>query len=249
MRSTGSARPARHCSRWRPSSRPAARRRRRSDQTGCRPAARRRPGAGLRPVRRRAVNSPPWPYTDSLAGVLSAFGAVAALYDRGRRGRTYRVNTSLAQTALLEQMPFAVDGTDADPSRGRDTSSATYRIYPAADRPVFAAIAAGDLPEALCRLGAASADVLETQIAARPAEACVHALCFGRSAASLIETPASTMAPGSFWARRGLRLERPSEDFGTVVTQAPVARFARTPAVAGDTPRIFGQGQPAGWAK
>ena len=76
----------------------------------------------------------------------------------------------------------------------------------------------------------------------------MRALCFGRSAASPVETPASTMAPDSFWARRGLRLERPSEDFGTVVTQAPVARFARTPAVAGDTPRIFGQGQPDGWA-
>ena len=35
------------------------------------------------------------------------------------------------------------------------------------------------------------------------------------------------MAPDSFWARRGLRLERPSEDFGTVVTQGPVARFER----------------------
>jgi crotonobetainyl-CoA:carnitine CoA-transferase CaiB-like acyl-CoA transferase len=195
------------------------------------------------------VNDPPWPYTDSMAGVLSAFGAVAALYDRGRRGRVYRVNTSLAQTALLEQMPFAVDGADVDPSRGRDTSSATYRIYEAADRPVFVAIAAIDLPEALRRLGADSADVLETRIAAHTAEACVRALCFGRSAASLVETPASTMAPDSFWARRGLRLERPSEDFGTVVTQAPVARFARTPAVAGDTPRFFGQGQPNGWAE
>jgi crotonobetainyl-CoA:carnitine CoA-transferase CaiB-like acyl-CoA transferase len=195
------------------------------------------------------VNDPPWPYTDSMAGVLSAFGAVAALYDRGRRGHIYRVNTSLAQTALLEQMPFAVDGADVDPFRGRDTSSATYRIYEAADRPVFVAITADDLPEALRRLGAASADVLESRIASRTAEACVRALCFGRSAASLVETPASTMAPDSFWARRGLRLERPSEDFGTVVTQAPVARFARTPAVAGDTPRIFGKDQPDGWTK
>ena len=195
------------------------------------------------------VNDPPWPYTDSMAGVLSAFGAVAALYDRGRRGHVYRVNTSLAQTALLEQMPFAVDGADVDPFRGRDTSSATYRIYEAADRPVFVAIAAADLPEALRRLGAASADDLEARIAARAAEACVRALCFGRSAASPVETPAATMAPDSFWARRGLRLERPSEDFGTVVTQAPVARFARTPAVAGDTPRIFGLGQPDGWTK
>ena len=195
------------------------------------------------------VNDPPWPYTDSMAGVLSAFGAVAALYDRGRRGHIYRVNTSLAQTALLEQMPFAVDGADVDPFRGRDTSSAAYRIYEAADRPVFVSIAAADLPEALRRLGAASADALEARIAAGTAEACVRALCFGRSAAVPVETPAATMAPDSSWARRGLRLERPSEDFGTVVTQAPVARFARTPAVAGDTPRIFGQGQPDGWTK
>jgi len=195
------------------------------------------------------VNSPPWPYTDSLAGVLSAFGAVAALYDRGRRGRTYRVNTSLAQTALLEQMPFAVDGADVDPSRGRDTSSPAYRIYDAADRPVFVAIAADDLPEALRHLGAASADDLEARISSRTAEACVHALCFGRSAASPVEVPSATMAPDGFWARRGLRIERPSADFGTVVTQAPVARFARTPAVAGDTPRIFGKGQPDGWTR
>jgi crotonobetainyl-CoA:carnitine CoA-transferase CaiB-like acyl-CoA transferase len=195
------------------------------------------------------VNSPPWPYTDSLAGVLSAFGSVAALYDRGRRGRTYRVNTSLAQTALLEQMPFAVDGADVDPFRGRDTSSPAYRIYHAADRPVFVAIAAGDLPEALRHLGAASADDLAARIASLTAEACVRALCFGRSAASPVENPSATMAPDSFWARRGLRLERPSEDFGTVITQAPVARFARTPAVAGDTPRIFGKGQPESWTR
>jgi crotonobetainyl-CoA:carnitine CoA-transferase CaiB-like acyl-CoA transferase len=194
------------------------------------------------------INNPPWPYTDSMAGVLSAFGAVAALYDRGRRGRIYRVNTSLGQAALLEQMPFAVDADDVDPFRGRDTSTATYRIYPAADGPVFVAIAAADLPEAVRRLGASSADDLGARIAAQPAEACVRALCFGRSAASTVESPSSTMAPDSPWARRGLRLERPSEDFGTVVTQAPVARFDRTPAMAGETPRIFGQGQPDGWA-
>jgi crotonobetainyl-CoA:carnitine CoA-transferase CaiB-like acyl-CoA transferase len=114
---------------------------------------------------------------------------------------------------------------------------------------VFVAVTAADLPEALRRLGAASADGIGAEIAARPAEACVRALTFGRSAAGPVETPASTMAPGGFWARRGLRLERPSADFGTVVTQAPVARFDRTPAVAGDTPRAFGQGQPDGWTK
>jgi hypothetical protein len=71
----------------------------------------------------------------------------------------------------------------------------------------------------------------------------------GRPSSSRWNMRCSRSAPGGFWARRGLRLERPSEDFGTVVTQAPVARFDRTPAVAGDTPRIFGQGQPDGWTK
>jgi crotonobetainyl-CoA:carnitine CoA-transferase CaiB-like acyl-CoA transferase len=194
------------------------------------------------------VNSPPWPYTDSMAGVLSAFGSVAALYDRGRRGHAFRVNTSLAHTALLEQMPFAVDGPHVDPFRARDTSSPTCRIYQAADRPVFVAIAADDLPGALKRLGAASADELSARIGARTAEDCARTLCFGRSAASPVEAPSATMAPGSFWDRRGLRLERASEDFGIVVTQAPVARFTRTPAMAGDTPRVFGHGQPSGWA-
>src|SRR5215469_2819706 len=138
------------------------------------------------------VNAPPWPYTDSLAGVLGAFGSVAALYDRGRRGRTYRVNTSLAQTALLEQMPFAVDGADVDPVRGRDTSSPAYRIYDAADGPVFVAISAGDLPEALQHLGAASADDLGARIASLTAADGMRALCFGRSGASPVETPYET---------------------------------------------------------
>lgn len=206
-------------------------------------------GWATAPAGAAPINNPPWPYTDSMAGVLSAFGAVAALYDRGRRGYTYRVNTSLAQTALLEQMPFAVDGADVDPARGRDASSPTYRIYQAADRPVFVAITAGDLPQALQRLDAATVDDLGPRIASLTAEECVRALCFGRSAAGPVDPATSTMAPDGFWARRGLRLERPSEDFGTVVTQAPVARFARTPAVAGDTPRIFGLGQPDGWTR
>ena len=47
--------------------------------------------------------------------------------------------------------------------------------------------------------------------------------------------------------RRADGSDKRSEDFGIVVTQAPVARFARTPAVAGDTPRIFGTSQPDGW--
>ena len=48
--------------------------------------------------------------------------------------------------------------------------------------------------------------------------------------------------------RKGRRSTRGTL-ISTVVTQAPVARFERTPAVAGDTPRIFGLGQPEGWTK
>jgi hypothetical protein len=49
------------------------------------------------------------------------------------------------------------------------------------------------------------------------------------------------------WSKRGLRLERPSEDYGVVVTQGPVGRLARTPAVAGPTPNIFGTVQAEDW--
>ena len=169
------------------------------------------------------VNDPPWPYTDSMAGVLSAFGAVAALYDRGRRGRTYRVNTSLAQTALLEQMPFAVDGADVDPSRGRDTSSATYRIYEAADRPVFVAIAAADLPEALRRLGADSIDDLEARIAVanRRGLSCARSASAGRR-------PARSKRLPRLWRPTASGRGAACASSGRRRTSAPSSRRARS---------------------
>src|ERR1700761_5334546 len=111
-------------------------------------------------------------------------------------------------------MPFAVDGPDVDPFRGRDISAPSYRVCPAADGPVFVAIADSDLPAALKALGAAAPGDLAARIAARTVADCVRALCFGRSAASPVVTAAATMAPGSPWDQRGLRLERSSEDFG-----------------------------------
>ena len=193
------------------------------------------------------INNPPWPYTDSMAGILSAFGVVAALFDRARRGRGWNVETSLTRAALFEQMPFAVDAADVDPGRGRDISRPTYGAYAARDRPVFVAIHPDDVTEAKARLGGDPAGSLADRIAVLSAQACVDRLCFGRSAAQALEPPGTTMAAGSPWAQRGLRLERPSEDYGVVVTQGPVSRLTRTPAVPGPTPRVFGTDEVEGW--
>jgi crotonobetainyl-CoA:carnitine CoA-transferase CaiB-like acyl-CoA transferase len=191
------------------------------------------------------INSPPWPYTDSMAGVLAAFGTVAALYDRGRRGNTYQVNGSLTRSALLEQMPFAVDAADIDPQRGRNISAPGYRMYDAKDKQVFVAIHPDNFDEAIKRLGGKPGEdvekLLERSIAALTGAECVRLLSFDRSSAYGNEQPSTTMEPDSPWAARGLRVETASEDFGTVVTQAPVTRFSRTPLTAGPTPRIFGK--------
>jgi crotonobetainyl-CoA:carnitine CoA-transferase CaiB-like acyl-CoA transferase len=201
----------------------------------------------------QTINNPPWPYTDSMAGILAAFGTVASLFDRGRRGATYRSNTSLVRTGLLEQMPFAVDAADVDPFRGRDVSSPTYRIYDAKDQPVFVAIHPDNLSEAIGRLGGKAGEgdtqtVLGGLVAAREARECMKILSFDRSAAYTIEPPSATLAADGLWAKRDLRLDRPSEDYGVVVTQGPVARLTRTPAAAGPTPRIFGSAQTESWS-
>jgi crotonobetainyl-CoA:carnitine CoA-transferase CaiB-like acyl-CoA transferase len=198
------------------------------------------------------VNSPPWPYTDSMCGILSAFGTVAALFKRGRNGHGYRVDSSLTRATLLEQMPFAVDSTDIDPFRGRDIATPFYRIYKAADGDVFVAVHADDRSRAMQRIGVTwphddpeplIAQALETMTA----DTCVERLCFGKSSAAKVQTLAYTMSADGPWARRGLRLERPSQDYGVVVTQAPVPRLSRTPFQAGPTPRAFGADRRVAW--
>ncbi len=198
-------------------------------------------------------SNPPWPHTDYVAGILGAFATVAALYARGRTGRTYRAIASLTRTSLLEQMPYAVDAADLDPARGKDITTPTYRLYTARDGMVFVAIHPDDLGAALDHLGIARppADLvaaLEAAIAVMSAEDCAAALCFANSSASAVKGVNYTMAADSPWARRGLRQERPSEDFGVVTSLGPTARFGRTPLHIGPTPRTFGTHQPTGWA-
>jgi crotonobetainyl-CoA:carnitine CoA-transferase CaiB-like acyl-CoA transferase len=199
------------------------------------------------------VNQPPWPYTDSMSGILGAFGVVAAVYGRTQGAVTYQVTTSLTRAALLEQTPFAVDAATTDPFRGREVARPGYRRYEAKDDAVFVALHPDDVASALERLGAGGfAATLEAAltraIAERTAAQCAALLSFGRSSASVIQPLGRTIANDSPWARRGLRLERVSKDFGVVVTHAPVVRMMRTPLQAGATPRAFGDEKADAWS-
>lgn len=203
------------------------------------------PSGGLAP------SMPPWPHTDSVGGVLGAFAAVAALYGRLGGEANWRGSTSLVRTAMLEQIPFAVDGEGIDPARGRAIASATYRLYDAADGMVFVAIAAEDVGAAVSRLGADGDGAMEARLArvisGMSAEAVAAALSFNRSSASIIGTTDYTTSAQGPWGKRGLVIEQDSPDFGKVISHPPVIAFSRNRIAAGDVPRAFGTNIDANW--
>jgi crotonobetainyl-CoA:carnitine CoA-transferase CaiB-like acyl-CoA transferase len=204
------------------------------------------PSGGLAPF------MPSWAHTDFCAGVLGAFATVAALFDRIRTGRRWGVLTSLTRVALLEQMPFAVLAEGIDPARGRGFAGPTHHLYTAADAPVFVALHGDDVAEARRRLGVGADEplgrALERAIAAMPAGDCAALLRFGKSAAAVARSADYTVAPDGAWARRGMVLSRRSDDYGTVVSHAPVVRLVRTPLRAGPAPRPFGVERCTEWA-
>ena len=205
------------------------------------------PSGGLAP------SMPPWPHTDSVGGILGAFATVAALFGRLRGAAHWRANTALTRAAMLEQIPYAVDGDDIDPARGRAIASATYRLYDAADGMVFVAIHPDDVAAARARLSAPLDGDLEASlmqaIAALPAAECAAALSFNRSAASAIKTADYTISADGPWGKRGLVIAQRAEDYGEVVSHPPVIRFSRTPLAAGDIPRAFGAEDAAAWPR
>lgn len=201
-------------------------------------------GWGHKPSGAHTVNDPPWPYTDSVAGIISAFGAVLAVFDRGRTGRAQHVEASLAMAGALELLPYSVVGQEHvwdEPMRGdRLGWSPRQRIFAVKDGWLFLHVHDQDEPELLRRLGITDASGIEEALRGLDSWTADLILNFGRTSSSPSEPPAKTLEPGSIVDRRGLRLQARSDRNGTIVTQAAVVHLSRTPARAGDMAAPFG---------
>ena len=80
------------------------------------------------------------PAADMLAGQDAAFGALAALFDRGRTGKGHDVEISLVEsmTRFLASriVPFLGSGVPVTRSGGKDSVIAIYQTFETADEPV-----------------------------------------------------------------------------------------------------------------
>jgi crotonobetainyl-CoA:carnitine CoA-transferase CaiB-like acyl-CoA transferase len=200
-----------------------------------------------------SMDYPRWTFTDYAAGVLGAFGALLALYDRARTGRGQLVETSLVRATALEQILYLVghDGDRVAEPRGTTTPGwgPLQRLYTTADGDtVFVGAAARDADALAAAVGVDAADAgpealgpaLERALAARPSAEIVAALRAIGVGVHPVTSVRELMAPGGIAERRGLRLEDRTEEFGAVVMPGPVVRFSRTPMRPGRVPGPFG---------
>jgi formyl-CoA transferase len=202
-----------------------------------------------------SMDYPRWTFTDYSAGVLGAFGALVALYNRSRTGQGQLVETSLVRATALEQILYLVHDGDAR-SEPRGTSTPGWgprqRLYATADgTTVFVGAAPDEWPAVMTALevdDAANAaarpdrveDVLERAIGARSCDEICAALRTVGVGVHAVTSVRELMAPGGVADRRGLRLQDRTETFGAVVMPGPVVRFGRTPMRPGAVPGPFG---------
>ncbi len=197
-------------------------------------------------------NDPPWPYTDSMAGILATFATLMAVYLRTRDGIAQRAEATLAGAAMLEQMNFAVRAEEnlADPEVPLDTTgqSTLQRLYRATDGYVFLGSVVEDVPGLLGRLGIAGfvpgevalIGAIEAGLATRDVGWCETHLNFGKTAVHRVQPLTGFFDKGGPVDRLGLLVTHYSEENGVVVTQQPVMHLRRTPIVSGRVPRPFG---------
>jgi crotonobetainyl-CoA:carnitine CoA-transferase CaiB-like acyl-CoA transferase len=203
-----------------------------------------------------ALHAPPWTYTDYAAGVLGAFGVVAACYGRGRTGHGAFVETSLLRAAAIEQVLDVArmadsagrlvgddDGAAESPVAARDP---LQRIYATADGAVFVGARADQAQAVLQALGADGenpgevAMVLAAALRTVSTQAACSALLAIDVGAHPVLSVEDVMQPGAIADQRGLRQQDVSAEHGTVVMPGPVIRFSRTPMHPGAVPGPFG---------
>jgi crotonobetainyl-CoA:carnitine CoA-transferase CaiB-like acyl-CoA transferase len=205
-----------------------------------------------------SMDYPRWTFTDYSAGVLGAFGALVALFDRSRTGRGQLVETSLVRATALEQILYLVghDGTQGPEPRGTSTPGwgPLQRLYTTADGgSLFVGAAPDELHAVAAALGVDLGDRgpdgigpdLEAVIGTRSAAETSAALRAAGIGVHAVTSVRELMAPGGVAERRGLRLEDQTEEFGSVVMPGPVVRFGRTPMRAGRVPGPFGSDKDA----
>ena len=222
-------------------------------------------GAELPSGSSASMDQPRWTFTDYAAGVLGAFGAVLALYDRGRTGQGQLVETSLARATTLEQILYAVGSaggaTDWQPDRSREPRGASargwtplQRLYETSDGTIFVGARREQLPDLWRALGVVPAPGgsdtevvagLERALAARTTAEASTLLRDAEVGAHAVTSLVALMAPGGMADQRGLRLEEQSVHLGTIVMPGPVVRFGRTPMRPGALPGPFGSDRDA----
>jgi crotonobetainyl-CoA:carnitine CoA-transferase CaiB-like acyl-CoA transferase len=205
-----------------------------------------------------SMDYPRWTFTDYAAGVLGAFGALVALYERGRTGSGRSVETSLVRATTLEQILYLVTTTADVTPEPRGTSAQGWgprqRLYATADG---ARLFLGATRRDLAGLGSAlavdlsdlendgEATVLEQAIASRSLAEAQAALASAGVGVHAVTSVPDLMAPGGPAEHRGLRLEDDTVAFGKVVMPGPVVRFSRTPMRPGKLPGPFGSDRDA----
>jgi crotonobetainyl-CoA:carnitine CoA-transferase CaiB-like acyl-CoA transferase len=185
--------------------------------------------------------------------VIGAFAALVGMFARARGGGGQRVETSLVRAADLEQATYMLDyeGKRWDEPRGPQATGwgALQRLYQTADGWIFL----GASRDQLSALGAAfeieleSADaddrhaaVLEAALAAHSTADCVERAHAAGAGAAPVQTVEDVMVPDGPADRRGIRLEDPTEEFGTVVMLGRIATLHRTPMRNGPFTAPFG---------
>jgi len=206
------------------------------------------------------MHTPPWSYTDYAAGVLGAFGAVVALYERTRSGKGRLVETSLLRAAAIEQVLEITGSVDSDGqlAAGLTSTAGQARLnaiansprahsYPTADGRIFVSTPAGRTAPVLRALGIDAEPVPENVVHAMrqalknwsTADA-VDALLRAGAGAHEVVSIERLMRPGGIAEQRGIRIQGSSPRYGKLVMPGPVIRFGRTPMRAGAIPGPFG---------